>query len=92
MKPYSFAAIILRFIAIYLFVAGLLTSLGPLFVSTLFSNTSSTSFSGAAAESTSFFAGLYGMQMGIGVALVGGGIFLYGWSRFLGKVFASGLE
>ena len=92
MKPSSFATIILRFIAIYLFVSGILTGLGSAVFSSVFQQPSSATLGGSFIQMNTPFSGLLGIQMGIAVAFVVSGILFYIWSYYLGQLIAKGLE
>lgn len=95
MKPYSFATIIIRFLALYLIIAGLLTGLVPLFFSAVFANafsSSSATLGAMSVQMNSPFAGIVGLQFAIAAIEIVGGILLYIWSRPFGRLIASGLE
>lgn len=89
MKPYSFATIVIRFIAIYIFIAGLFSGLGPLFLSAAFSTAT---FGPTQIQMNTPFSGLIGLQLSIAAVSIVVGVLLYIWSRPLGKVIASGLD
>lgn len=92
MKPYSFATIILRFIAIHLFVSGILTGLGSAFFSSVFAQPASATLGATQIQMNTPFTEFVGLQLAIAVICPVAGIILYIWSRSLGRMIASGLE
>ena len=82
MKPSSLATIILRFIALYLFLSGLLAGLSPVFFSIALAQPSS----------AAPFPGLASLQLAIAASSVVAAIVLWIWSRALGRLIARGLE
>jgi hypothetical protein len=94
MKPHSLATIFFRFIALFLIVSGISSSLGPLILSVVFAPAtgSSATFGAASIQMNSPFAGMIGIQLAIAAVFIVGGILLYVWSLPLGKLIARGLE
>jgi hypothetical protein len=94
MKPCSLATIIIRFIALFLVVSGILSLLGPLFLSAAFAPSagSSAALGTTSIQMNSPFAGLIGLQLAIASVSIVAGFLLYVWSRAIGKLIAHGLE
>jgi hypothetical protein len=92
MKPASFAAIILRFLAIYLIFSALVAFGGSLLLSNPFAPTLPPEFGAGQGKVDAMFATLSGFQFKIAAVALVSGVLLYVWSAALGRMIAAGLD